>query len=263
MPRHHLVIPDTQVKPGVPISHLYWLAHYALDKGPEVVCWMGDHWDMPSLSLYDRPGSRTSEGKRVHLDIAAGHLGMRIVQNIWTKAGYQPEQHWFKGNHEWRWDRALEAEPSRLEGMFPKDDPFNVKQYGIKGHRFLDPVSIDGVRYAHFFPHGARGNVSQTKRGAPSALAQVQRQMSSATAGHQQGLDIAVVSTPEGMRRGLIAGSFYLHDESYLGPLNQYWRGLLLKHSVHRGNYNLCEVDMGWLQNKYQRLEPHNGKKVA
>lgn len=86
--------------------------------------------------------------------------------------------------------------------------------------------------------------------------------MKSATAGHQQGLDVAVVPTPDGLQRGVIAGSFYLHDEEYMGPLNQYWRGLIVKHAVFCGDYSLCEVDMNWLAAKYRRHEP-TGKKTA
>ena len=49
-----LVIPDTQVKPGVPIAHMKWAAKAVKDylgKGDYVVH-MGDHWDFPSLNYY-------------------------------------------------------------------------------------------------------------------------------------------------------------------------------------------------------------------
>ena len=31
----HMVIPDTQVKPGCPVDHLKWAGQYAVDKKPE------------------------------------------------------------------------------------------------------------------------------------------------------------------------------------------------------------------------------------
>ena len=46
----HLVIPDTQVKPDFHIEHLEWAGQYAVDKKPDVIVHLGDHWDMPSLS---------------------------------------------------------------------------------------------------------------------------------------------------------------------------------------------------------------------
>ena len=79
--------------------------------------------------------------------------------------------------------------------------------------------------------------------------------MCSATAGHKQGLDVAILQTPEGRQRGMIAGSCYLHDEEYM-PSNTYWRGVLLKHNVHRGEYNLCEVDLSFLERRYGHMAP-------
>ena len=49
-----LVIPDTQVKPGVNTDHLEWAGHYAVKMKPDVIVHIGDHWDMPSLSSYDK-----------------------------------------------------------------------------------------------------------------------------------------------------------------------------------------------------------------
>ena len=46
----HLVIPDTQVKPNQPIDHLRWAGLYAVDKKPDVIVHLGDHFDMPSRS---------------------------------------------------------------------------------------------------------------------------------------------------------------------------------------------------------------------
>ena len=43
----HLVIPDTQVKPGQSLEHLRWAGQYAADKKPDVIIHIGDHWDMP------------------------------------------------------------------------------------------------------------------------------------------------------------------------------------------------------------------------
>jgi hypothetical protein len=56
--------------------------------------------------------------------------------------------------------------------------------------------------------------------------------------------------------RGLVAGSFYLHDEDYKGPQgNKHWRGMLIKHAVQGGNYNLMEVDIPFLLRRHP-VEP-------
>ena len=48
----HLIIPDTQIKPDCPIEHMYWAGRYAVAMKPNVIVHLGDHWDMPSLSLF-------------------------------------------------------------------------------------------------------------------------------------------------------------------------------------------------------------------
>jgi len=49
-----LNIPDTQSKLGVPVDHLYALSEFIVHRKPDVIVHMGDHWDLPSLSVYDR-----------------------------------------------------------------------------------------------------------------------------------------------------------------------------------------------------------------
>jgi len=45
------------------IDHLTWAGQYAVDKKPDVIVHIGDHWDMPSLSHYDK-GTKSFEGRR-------------------------------------------------------------------------------------------------------------------------------------------------------------------------------------------------------
>jgi hypothetical protein len=80
----------------------------------------------------------------------------------------------------------------------------------------------------------------------------VGREMMSCTAGHKQGLDVYIYPTSHGMLRGIIAGSFYQHEEEYLSPQGtHYWRGILLKTEVSKGSYNLVEVSLDYLRRKY------------
>jgi hypothetical protein len=80
----------------------------------------------------------------------------------------------------------------------------------------------------------------------------VAREMMSCTAGHKQGLDVYIYPTSRGMMRGMIAGSFYQHEEEYLSPQGtHYWRGILWKTEVQKGEYNLVEVSLDYLARKY------------
>ena len=49
----HIIIHDTQCKPGVSLDHLSWVGEHIAHRKPDVIVHIGDHWDMPSLSTYD------------------------------------------------------------------------------------------------------------------------------------------------------------------------------------------------------------------
>ena len=79
------------------------------------------------------------------------------------------------------------------------------------------------------------------KAGAPSARIQAVRYHQSCTAGHAPGLDYDCTQVRgDGSRiHSLIAGSCYLHDESYRTPQgNHDWRGVVYKHNVENGEYD-------------------------
>lgn len=258
MIRHkkHLVIPDGQVKDGVPLDHWYWIGLYIAEKLPDVIINIGDFADMPSLSSYDK-GKRQFEGRRYSKDVAAVHkaldllfLGLRTAPE-----DYNPRLVLTLGNHENRITRAVDSDPM-LDGTISINQ-LKYEEYGWEVVPFLKPIIIDGIAYCHYFPRGPSGKVTQTRSGAPNASTQAKREMMSCTSGHLQGLDVAMYSTGHKIVRGIIAGSCYMHDEEYLGPQgNKHFRGILLKHRVQNGNYDLCEVSLDYLQEKYGHMKP-------
>ena len=74
----HLVIPDTQVKPGISLAYLSWIGNYIVAKRPEVIVMIGDFADMPSLSSYDT-GTKSFEGRTYKADIKAAQKGMEAL----------------------------------------------------------------------------------------------------------------------------------------------------------------------------------------
>jgi predicted phosphodiesterase len=250
MSKRILVIPDTQVKPGVRTDHLEWIGKYVAAKRPDVVVHLGDHWDMPSLSSYDK-GKASAEGRRVIRDIEAGNAGLqRLCAPFRRLRGYSPRLVILRGNHEQRLERYTEDHPE-LEGAVGYHQ-FNDRALGWEVVPFLETITIEGVTFCHYFPRSGDGNISQTKRGAPSARAQVLREMRSTVAGHKQGLDVHIHCTGSRTIRGVIAGSCYLHQEAYLSPQGvRYWRGVLSLHEVKGGNFALTEVTLDWLRKKY------------
>lgn len=245
--RSHIIIPDTQIRPGIDTTHLEWIGRYIAERKPDVVIHLGDHWDMPSLSSYDK-GKKSHEGRRYSADVAAGNAGMDRLLNGMDK--YHPRKVFLIGNHEQRIERMAEAQ-AELDGTIGYH---NLALNEWEVYKFLQPVTIDGITYCHFFPHSGSGAVTQTKHGAPSAKAQLIREGGSCTAGHQQGLDVACLPLRGRLQWGLIAGSCYFHEEAYLSPQGTaYWRGIIVKHEVSEGSYNPMFVSLGYLKRKYGR----------
>jgi len=251
----HFIIPDTQVKEGVPLNHLTAAGNYIVDKRPNVIVHMGDHWDMESLSSYDR-GTKKAEGRRYWKDIEAGKVGMeellRPIKTLQRKQKkqkikqYKPRMVFLTGNHEERIIRHTNAHPE-LDGVLGYHD-LKLKEFGWEWHDFKEVVVIDGVHYSHYFYNPmtgrAYGGVCHTR---------LKTLGFSFTMGHQQGKDQAERYLNNGqVHRGLVVGSFYQHDEDYKGPQgNDHYRGCIYKHEVKKGNYCLMELSMKYLLDKW------------
>lgn len=241
----HLVIPDTQVRPGVPLDHLDWCGQYIAEKRPDVVVMLGDFADMSSLSRYDT-GKRRFEGRRYKSDIKAARDGMeRLLTPVRKVNKYKPRLVLTLGNHEDRITRATQDD-AKLDGTIGLED-LRYEEAGWEVVPYLKPIEINGVTYCHYFPSGPKGLPCTSARSILSKYHQ------SCVAGHQQGRDIAYAKRPNGTQiTCIIAGSFYLHDEDYLGPIiNKQWRGIFMLHEVHKGGFDDMAISMGYLRKKY------------
>jgi hypothetical protein len=252
--RTHLVIPDVQAKPGVPVDHLEWLGQYIVDKQPHVIVCLADFNDLPSLCSYD-VGKKSFEGRRLKADIEFGIAAMRTLmsplirhnnhQRKNHKTLYLPELHLTLGNHEYRIKKLIDNDP-KLEGIVSMAD-LGYEKFGWTVHDFLQPVKIDGVFYSHYFCSGPMGRPITTAKGLLNKF------HSSCFAGHQQGRDIAYGKRPDGSSiTAIIAGSFYQHDEGYLNPqTNRHWKGFYVLHEVEDGSFDEMAVSLGFLKRKY------------
>lgn len=249
----HLVIPDCQVKEGHSVDYLGRLGKYIVEKQPDVIINIGDFADMESLSSYD-VGTKRFEGKRYVKDVEAARAGqVALLSPLWEfnkkarangKKQYKPRMVLTLGNHENRINRAINLDP-KLDGVLSVDD-LGYKEFGWEVYDFLEVVVIDGVAYSHYFTTGVAG------RPASSARAQLLKTHMSTVAGHQQGLQIATGHRADGvMITSIIAGSFYEHDEDYLGPQgNKHWRGCLMLHEVDNGHFDLMPISLNYINNR-------------
>lgn len=250
--RRHIVLPDGQVRPDVRINHWSAIGNYIAEWQPAVIVNLGDFYDMTSLCQYEDDLSKTA-ARRVEKDVAAGDAAWHAFTKPWLNKikGYRPRMIYTLGNHEYRFERLMGEQPTLRGAM---REPWALaKEQGWEVHPYLKPVRVDGVAYCHLFVKSANGRVTNAKMGQPNARTQVIREMQSCTAGHKPGLDIHIQPVGRGSMRGIIAGSCYQHEEEYMTPQGTtYWRGILVKHDVHEGNYDLMEVSLKYLLASYQ-----------
>ena len=221
---------------------------------PDVIVHIGDHWDMSSLSSYDK-GTKSFEGRRYIHDIQAGNRAMdqfmapitaerQRLQRL-KKKQWNPRLVFTLGNHENRITRAVDKD-AMLEDVIGYKD-FNLEDYGWEVHDFLDVVTIDGVCYSHYFTSGVMG------RPVTSARALLTKKHQSCVMGHVQDRDIAFSKRADGKHMtGLFAGIFYQHQEDYLTPqTNGSWSGLWILNEVEDGEFDELPVSMRYLEKRY------------
>ena len=249
----HLIIPDTQCKEGNPIDHLTWAGKYAVDMKPDVIVHLGDHWDMPSLSVYDI-GKKSFEGRTYMADVEAGIRGMqaflapiyeeqaRLIRN--KDKRWNPRMVFCIGNHEERIMRAIESD-RKLDGLMGYDDLMLDADWEV--HDFLKVVVIDGVAYSHYMVSGSMG------RPIGTAQQMVNKTHMSCVVGHQQGRQVAYGRKADGSSiTCIIAGSCYDHNEDYMGIQgNKHWRGVVVLNEVDNGSFDEMFVSLKYLKGKY------------
>ena len=253
-PTRHIWIPDTQIKPGVDTAFLDWVAGAILKYKPDVIVHLGDHWDFPSLSTHNEPGSKEAEGQRVKTDIDAGNEAFeRLCAPIRKEmqrlaAGRRrrwfPEMHYLHGNHDHRLTRAMFRDP-KWDGVLSMA---SLDTGTFRKHDFLNIIEIDGIAFSHYFPNPHSGRpIGGTIVNRLNGIGQ------SFVAGHEQGLLYAIKQYPGFVRHGLVAGSCYLHNEEYRprDVQNTEWRGIILANEVTNGTYDVCPLSMGYLRREF------------
>ena len=225
-----LVIADTQAKSEEDLEYLLWVGHYIAEKKPDIIVHIGDHFDFPSLSSYDK-GKSSAEGKRLHKDIEAGCVGFEYLNLAMQKyKDYTPRKVFCLGNHEQRLDRYVDDNPELVGTLGTDFLPF--KKYGWEVHPFLKPVEIEGIFFVHYLANPMSGKPYGGN--AMNILKTVGR---SFVVGHKQCLDIAIRPTIDGKQQiGIINGAAYPFDEKYKGYQgNNHFRGITMLYEVEDG----------------------------
>ena len=241
-----LIIADTQAKSEEDLEYLLWIGKYIADKKPDIIVHIGDHFDMPSLSSYDK-GTSKIEGKRLYKDIEAGVEGFKLLNlELEKHKDYHPRKVFCLGNHEERLDRYVNEHPE-LQGTLGTDKlPF--AKYGWEVHPFLKPVEIEGIFFVHYLANPMSG-----KPYGGSAMNILKTVGRSFVVGHKQCLDIAIRPTIDGKQQlGIVNGACYDHFESYKGFTgNNHFRGLTVLHECSDGFAVPMFVSLDYMKEKY------------
>lgn len=231
-----------------------WCAKAIVEYKPDVIVHLGDHWDMHSLNSYDKPGSRGMVGATIDADVDCGNEAFarltgpmdREIARLKRRRRkhWAPERVFLFGNHEQRIERFCNADP-RFAGIVGYD---LLQTAGFTRHPFLEIVDIDGIWYSHYF-----ANTHSGKAIGGSIDNRLNKIGQSFVQGHQQGFLYGIRQYPGSLtRHGIVAGSFYQHDEDYRGAQgNGEWRGIIVLNEVHNGKFDIMPLSMDYLKEKY------------
>lgn len=255
--RNHLLIPDAHAKPDTPNDRFFWAGKLAAERQPEVIVSIGDWFDMPSLSSYDK-GKKDFHGRRYKDDINSGLEALRLfnlpiielnkAQRRAHKPLYKPKKIFIKGNHEDRINRVISLN-EELEGTVSHDH-FMLDKFGWEVVEYRDYVEVDGVYYSHYFPSGIKG---EPITGLNIGASLVAKKGVSCSVGHSHLYDLAIRAKPDGRKIvGLSCGWFGASIEEYARHTQHMWVSqLVYKHNVANGEYDIETIRLDRLQNGY------------
>jgi hypothetical protein len=248
----HLVIPDSHAHPEYHNKRAEWLGKFMYDLRPDVVVNIGDMYDMPSMSSYDR-GKKSFWGRSYNKDLMAGQdFDDRLWHKIRKNKKKKPYSVFIEGNHENRLKKAIDMQPE-LEGTIGFGDFDLARNYNdVIEYTGGTPgiIEIDGIYYSHYFISGVLGRPIGGEHQAYSLLT---KQFASCTVGHTHTTDFAVRTLVNGQRiMGMVAGVFQDYEADWAGERNKlWWRGVIVKRNVENGCYEPEWVSLDTLKKKY------------
>ena len=250
-----LVVPDQHAHPDHNNDRADWLGKFILDRKPDMVVNMGDTFDLPSLSSFDK-GKASFHGASYEKDVNAG---LDFLDRMWypiRKAKRKrPYSVFLEGNHCRRLTKVLEYQPE-LAG-----DRFGVSYKNLQLGDYHNEVvyyegqtpgiyTCEGISFAHFMVSGLMGRPIGGEHHAASLLA---KNHCSCVVGHSHTVDWAVRSSPTGGRiMGLVAGVYQDYESSWAGNINHlWWPGLVYLHGVENGVYSPEFISLGKIRREY------------
>lgn len=255
MSKDILIVPDCHAHPKHNNNRADWLGQYIKDTRPDVVVNMGDTFDMPSLSSFDK-GKASFHGSSYEKDI---NSGLDFLDRMWNPIRVakkkKPYSVFLEGNHEVRLKKVLEFQPE-LAG-----DRFGVSYKNYQLSDYHNEVvyyegqtpgiySCEGVSFAHYMVSGLLGRPIGGEHHAASLLA---KNHCSCVVAHSHTVDWAVHSGPTGKRvMGLVAGVYQDYKSSWAGNINHlWWSGIVRLRNLENGVYDPEFISLSSLRGQY------------
>ena len=240
-------MPDRHSLPGYDKRPTIAMARFFREEEVDVVVDIGDRFDMPSLSSYDK-GKTSFEGRRLSKDLDCARQELDLFRD--ELKGHNPYLIHTRGNHCERMFRMYD-EFSEMHGAFG-DDPWGLEEAGYYVYAYQQIVNINGVRFSHNFqnPTSLIGSIqsgSSDIRMKNIGVPHVQ--------GHQHGPffhaeRLGVDGNPLSV---LLCGASYTEHHSYNGLQRQnIYRGAGILSNVHKGRYDLNMKDIYNLIKEYK-----------
>lgn len=255
MSKTYLICPDPHAHPDHNNDRADWLGKLILDLRPDVVVNMGDTFDMPSLSSFDK-GKASFHGASYEKDIEAG---IDFLDRMWhpiKKAKKKkPKSVFLEGNHCHRLKRVLEYQPElsgSKYGIGYKDYCLSDYHNVVVHYEGQTPgiYASDGINFAHFMVSGLMGRPIGGEHHAASLLA---KNYSSCVVAHSHTVDWAVRSTTNGSKiMGLVAGVFQDYKSGWAGNINNlWWSGIVVLRNVEGGTFDPEFISIEALRREY------------
>lgn len=255
MSKDILVVPDPHAHPEFNNDRADWLGKFILDRKPDIVVNMGDTFDMPSLSSFDK-GKASFVTASYQEDIESG---LDFLDRMWhpiKKAKKKrPHSVFLIGNHEERLKKVLEYN-SHLAG-----DRFGVSYSNYQLTDYHNEViyydgqtpgiyTVEGVSFAHYLISGVMGRPIGGEHHAASLISKTH---SSCVVAHSHTVDWAARNTVTGqMLMGLVAGVYQDYDAKWAGQCNDlWWSGIVYLRGVSNGGYDPEFISLGALRREY------------
>lgn len=252
----HLIIPDSHAHFQHHNKRAEWLGELIADVKPDVLVHIGDNWDMPSLSSYDR-GRKSFQGRSYRADIDSGiDFHDRMFHRVRRRKKGLPRSVFCVGNHEQRIHRAIDVQ-AELEGTIGYED-LQLDQYyddvvhydgGTPG-----TITIDGIAYAHYFVSGVAG---RPVGGENPATTLITKKLSSATQGHLHLADWSTRMAVNGKRlMGCFVGCYQDYPSDWAGNCAKlWWSGVVIKRNVEDGCYDPEFISIARLKKEYGNVK--------